>query len=123
VEEFEKYLIQLGSATGVNLMRGAKRSMARDFRLTALDEEEAPGTSGGKRNVRLPRDQTQGVEARVVLEVSAGWASPSSHGPVGWRRSATLLLLSPLLEIETLRRSVKADRTPCQCSTQARGTA
>ena len=34
-----------------------------------------------------PRKQTQ-ASARLDLEVSAGWASPSSRGLLGWRRAA-----------------------------------
>lgn len=57
MEEFEKYLIQLGLATGVNLMRGAKRSTARDFRLTSSgggDENQPPRNAARKRKVRMP---------------------------------------------------------------------
>jgi hypothetical protein len=35
-----------------------------------------------------PRKQRPKAAARLVLEVSAGWVSPSSRGLWGWRRSA-----------------------------------
>ena len=63
MEEFEKYLIQLGLATGLNLMRGAKRSTARDFRLTSSgggEENQPPGNANAARKRK--------VRVQVVLE-------------------------------------------------------
>ncbi|CAM0873122.1 unnamed protein product [Alopecurus aequalis] len=44
VEDYEKYLIQLSKLTKVNLLRHAKRSVARDFRIQPKEkaEEEQP---------------------------------------------------------------------------------
>lgn len=48
VEDYEKYLIQLSKLTKVNLLRHAKRSVARDFRIQPKEkaaEEEREGDS------------------------------------------------------------------------------
>lgn len=47
IEDYEKYLIQLSKATKVNLLRHAKRSTSRDFKIldhprTNTGEEEPP---------------------------------------------------------------------------------
>ena len=39
IEDYEKYLIQLSKLTKVNLLRHAKRSVARDFRIEDKSEE------------------------------------------------------------------------------------
>jgi len=39
IEDYEKYLIQLSKLTKVNLLRYAKRSVARDFRIEDKSEE------------------------------------------------------------------------------------
>lgn len=41
IEDYEKYLIQLSKATKINLLRHAKRSTARDFKIIET-REEAP---------------------------------------------------------------------------------
>jgi Fanconi anemia group I protein len=46
IEDYEKYLIQLSKLTKVNLLRHAKRSVARDFRIEDKSgEQEEDGTS------------------------------------------------------------------------------
>lgn len=40
IEDYEKYLILLGKACKMNLLRHAKRSTARDFRITGPQEQE-----------------------------------------------------------------------------------
>lgn len=40
IEDYEKYLILLGKACKMNLLRHAKRSTARDFRITGPQEHE-----------------------------------------------------------------------------------
>eukprot|EP00850_Spirogloea_muscicola_P011589 SM000072S21223 [mRNA] locus=s72:471389:479752:+ [translate_table: standard] len=63
MEDYEKYLIKLSKTTGVNLMRHAKRSTARDFRI--LDPSRKRKLSNGAplpegtRQARLPRGQQQ----------------------------------------------------------------
>eukprot|EP00850_Spirogloea_muscicola_P000782 SM000003S11027 [mRNA] locus=s3:456470:464781:- [translate_table: standard] len=63
MEDYEKYLIKLSKLTGVNLMRHAKRSTARDFRI--LDPSRKRKLSngaalpGGTQQNRQPRGQQQ----------------------------------------------------------------
>ncbi|KAG8369921.1 hypothetical protein BUALT_Bualt14G0063600 [Buddleja alternifolia] len=42
IEDYEKYLIQLSKVTKVNLLRHAKRSTSRDFKILEPSEEENP---------------------------------------------------------------------------------
>uniref|UniRef100_A0A0D9VTV0 Fanconi anemia group I protein n=1 Tax=Leersia perrieri TaxID=77586 RepID=A0A0D9VTV0_9ORYZ len=44
IEDYEKYLIQLSKLTKVNLLRHAKRSVARDFQIKPKDQEEMDST-------------------------------------------------------------------------------
>jgi hypothetical protein len=65
-----------------------------------------------------PRNQTR-AKARLFLEVSTGWASPSSRGPVGWRRSAALHRAagnrSPLTRSPALTRSCPHQTAAAHC--------
>lgn len=47
IEDYEKYLIQLSKLTKVNLLRHAKRSVARDFQINdkSGEQEEDPITA------------------------------------------------------------------------------
>ncbi|KAI3756589.1 hypothetical protein L1987_56411 [Smallanthus sonchifolius] len=42
IEDYEKYLILLGKATKINLLRHAKRSTARDFRINIPQQQNGP---------------------------------------------------------------------------------
>ena len=46
-EAFDAALIKLGAATRANLMRGARRAMARDFRITLNSDSATTATTGG----------------------------------------------------------------------------
>ena len=48
-EAFDAALIKLGAATRANLMRGARRAMARDFRITLNSDSTTTGGGGGAR--------------------------------------------------------------------------
>jgi hypothetical protein len=48
-EAFDAALIKLGAATRANLMRGARRAMARDFRITLNDSTTTMTGGGGGR--------------------------------------------------------------------------
>lgn len=53
IEEYEKYLIQLSKASKVNLLRHAKRSTSRDFKILdnhTAREEDAPGEEANRDN-------------------------------------------------------------------------
>ncbi|CAA6662037.1 unnamed protein product [Spirodela intermedia] len=57
IEDYEKYLIQLSRLTGVNLLRRAKRSTARDFKI--LDAMKA-NRREGEDNAAVPTDSGGG---------------------------------------------------------------
>ncbi|KAI4364453.1 hypothetical protein MLD38_020543 [Melastoma candidum] len=50
IEDYERYLIQLGKATKLNLLRNAKRSTARDFKILVpaeIESRDAPDNEPG----------------------------------------------------------------------------
>lgn len=47
IEDYERYLIQLSKVTKLNLLRHAKRSTARDFKIIEDAEAPAGGEDGG----------------------------------------------------------------------------
>lgn len=50
IEDYERYLIQLGKATKLNLLRNAKRSTTRDFKILVpaeTESEHSPDTEPG----------------------------------------------------------------------------
>ena len=55
IEDYEKYLIQLSKLTKVNLLRNAKRSVARDFQIKdksgeQQEEDPTPGNAAASDN-------------------------------------------------------------------------
>ncbi|KAK3244955.1 hypothetical protein CYMTET_45457 [Cymbomonas tetramitiformis] len=67
VEMFEKCLIQLSKATGVNLMRGAKRSTSRDFKINLPTSARDPSHPAAP-SVRLGKRPAQDEEAAGAEE-------------------------------------------------------
>lgn len=59
IEDYEKYLILLSKATKINLLRHAKRSTARDFKIT--DPQNIPQQENGPNQEPLldPQDNTR----------------------------------------------------------------
>lgn len=65
VEDYEKYLIQLSKLTKVNLLRHAKRSVVRDFRIQPKDKaggEECEGDTTTAGAASPESDPNEGVE-------------------------------------------------------------
>lgn len=56
IEDYEKYLIQLSKLTKVNLLRHAKRSTARDFKI--LETKNVPGEEEGPEHEPTPSHST-----------------------------------------------------------------
>uniref|UniRef100_A0A0E0KDJ4 Fanconi anemia group I protein n=1 Tax=Oryza punctata TaxID=4537 RepID=A0A0E0KDJ4_ORYPU len=64
IEDYEKYLIQLSKLTKVNLLRHAKRSVARDFKIQSKDELErnsTPARAASSEN--MPEEDAEGPDA------------------------------------------------------------
>ncbi|CAL4922562.1 unnamed protein product [Urochloa decumbens] len=60
IEDYEKYLIQLSKLTKVNLLRHAKRSVARDFRIEDKSEEQQQEEDGTPANAVSSDDEPDG---------------------------------------------------------------
>lgn len=62
IEEYEKYLIQLSKASKVNLLRHAKRSTSRDFKIIDQDsdmrEEDVPNNEADHNNSAAVANET-----------------------------------------------------------------
>ncbi|KAF3779321.1 hypothetical protein EJ110_NYTH22786 [Nymphaea thermarum] len=58
IEDYEKYLIKLSKLTKVNLLRHAKRSTARDFKILDVRSMNEPGASG-RRSSQASHDESQ----------------------------------------------------------------
>ncbi|PRQ39249.1 putative fanconi anemia group I protein [Rosa chinensis] len=62
IEDYEKYLIQLSKVTKVNLLRNAKRSTARDFRIKLNEEsrkeENAPSLEANHDNMNAVENES-----------------------------------------------------------------
>ncbi|KAF3779325.1 Fanconi anemia group I protein [Nymphaea thermarum] len=58
IEDYEKYLIKLSKLTKVNLLRHAKRSTARDFKILDIRSMNDPGASG-RRSSQASHDECQ----------------------------------------------------------------
>lgn len=79
IEDYEKFLIQLSKATKVNLLRYAKRSTARDFKISdSKDQSAAPAVqdkdsnAGAAENNEAQRDSEDNEEAEKVLSPESG---------------------------------------------------
>lgn len=67
IEEYEKYLIQLSKASKVNLLRHAKRSTSRDFKIidsnNTMREEDVPNNEATHNNfTAVENDSSEGSE-------------------------------------------------------------
>uniref|UniRef100_J3LNM5 FANCI solenoid 4 domain-containing protein n=2 Tax=Oryza brachyantha TaxID=4533 RepID=J3LNM5_ORYBR len=70
IEDYEKYLIQLSKLTHMNLLRHAKRSVARDFQIKAKDEQEMDSSPAGAASSEdRPEEDAEGADA--PLETNA----------------------------------------------------
>ncbi|XP_031486918.1 uncharacterized protein LOC116255283 [Nymphaea colorata] len=58
IEDYERYLIKLSKLTKVNLLRHAKRSTARDFKILDIRSMNEPGASG-RRSSQASHDECQ----------------------------------------------------------------
>ncbi|KAI3505106.1 hypothetical protein L1887_27015 [Cichorium endivia] len=67
IEDYEKYLILLSKACKFNLLRHAKRSTVRDFRITDPKDEDMPNQEHDAQN-DLVHDSGDGVEEEDALE-------------------------------------------------------
>lgn len=64
IEDYEKYLIQLSKLTKVNLLRHAKRSVARDFKIQSKDELERNSTAArAASSENMPEEDAEGPDA------------------------------------------------------------
>uniref|UniRef100_A0A0E0D0A1 Fanconi anemia group I protein n=1 Tax=Oryza meridionalis TaxID=40149 RepID=A0A0E0D0A1_9ORYZ len=64
IEDYEKYLIQLSKLTKVNLLRHAKRSVARDFKIQSKDELERNSTAArAASSENMPEEDVEGPDA------------------------------------------------------------
>lgn len=64
IEDYEKYLIQLSKLTKVNLLRHAKRSVARDFKIQSKDELERNSTvARAASSENMPEEDAEGPDA------------------------------------------------------------
>ncbi|PKA62238.1 hypothetical protein AXF42_Ash016030 [Apostasia shenzhenica] len=87
IEDYERYLIQLSKLTKVNLLRHAKRSTARDFKILELEkatrEEEAehePGQVAAYSN--SSEDESEGSEGVIVSKKAASLESLGEEGAI-----------------------------------------
>ncbi|KAF0913605.1 hypothetical protein E2562_023716 [Oryza meyeriana var. granulata] len=66
IEDYEKYLILLSKLTKVNLLRHAKRSVARDFQIKSKDEQERNSTPARAASCEgEPEEDAEGPDAPV----------------------------------------------------------
>nr|CAD1833283.1 unnamed protein product [Ananas comosus var. bracteatus] len=69
IEDYEKYLIQLSKITKINLLRHAKRSISRDFRILQA------------KNVSVEKEQQEAELSQGSSASSKGKSSGDSEGP------------------------------------------
>lgn len=67
IEDYEKYLIQLSKITKLNLLRHAKRSTSRDFKII-LESTEGDTTNEQNPNVEGDGDQSNGTDDKSSQE-------------------------------------------------------
>lgn len=90
IEDSEKYLIQLSRLTGVNLLRRAKRSTARDFKIldaTNVNRREddddgaavSAGRGDGSGDGSQEDDEREETDEGLTPEVGRGEASQSEE--------------------------------------------
>ncbi|CAH2044672.1 unnamed protein product [Thlaspi arvense] len=70
IEDYERYLIQLSKVTKFNLLRHAKRSTARDFKIIEDAETPAGGEDGGNQAEAETQDNNIGVNEDDIVEES-----------------------------------------------------
>ncbi|XP_024007670.1 Fanconi anemia group I protein homolog isoform X2 [Eutrema salsugineum] len=70
IEDYERYLIQLSKVTKFNLLRHAKRSTARDFKIIEDAETPAGGEDGGNQAETQTRNNDIGVNEDDLREGS-----------------------------------------------------
>uniref|UniRef100_A0A453I489 Fanconi anemia group I protein n=1 Tax=Aegilops tauschii subsp. strangulata TaxID=200361 RepID=A0A453I489_AEGTS len=82
VEDYEKYLIQLSKLTKVNLLRHAKRSVARDFRIQPKEkaaEEEREGDSPPATAASPESDPEEDVEEGPDVPADENLQASAQH--------------------------------------------
>ncbi|WVZ56879.1 hypothetical protein U9M48_007350 [Paspalum notatum var. saurae] len=83
IEDYEKYLIQLSKLTKLNLLRHAKRSVARDFRITGnsggqqQEEDHTPDNAAASDNE--PDEDAGGSNTPVESYAGENASSESEH--------------------------------------------
>lgn len=95
IEEYEKYLIQLSKASKVNLLRHAKRSTSRDFKIidqnnAMMREEDVPNNEADHNNSAAVENETgedsednneeNGLETNLSPESGSALAAAEDSG-------------------------------------------
>lgn len=71
IEDYEKYLIQLSKITKVNLLRHAKRSTSRDFKILEASED-APEAEEQNLDEEAECDHSKAAEDKSAEECGSG---------------------------------------------------
>ncbi|OEL25899.1 hypothetical protein BAE44_0013083 [Dichanthelium oligosanthes] len=83
IEDYEKYLIQLSKLTKVNLLRHAKRSVARDFQIKdksgERQQEEDPAPANASPSDNEADEDAGGPNAPVESNADENTSSESEH--------------------------------------------
>lgn len=84
IEDYEKYLIQLSKITKVNLLRHAKRSTSRDFKILEASED-APEAED-----QNPDEEAEGDHSNAAEECGSGHEGDEVDGARSPKRGTTV---------------------------------